>query len=281
MTTWPGSAVGSGGRSQADPASGGRDPVVDLLRVAAVGVVVLWHWVFSLTYRQGGVLVNPNPIDQLPGSWLLTWVLQVMPLFFVIGGYANLAVWDAMRQRAGRFYVRRFKRLLGPALVFCGVWVAADLVIRLAGYPSTVWTTPILYAPLWFLAVYLGVVLLVPLTARAHRRHRLGTVAGLGALVVAADAARFGYGMAWGGMAWGGIVNTGLVWIFAHQLGYLWRDGVLRPVWRRCAVAAGGLAAIALAVSLGPYPRSLVAVASEELSPMLPTTAVIGALAIW
>jgi hypothetical protein len=60
-----------------------RDRVVDLLRVASICVVVLWHWSLSITHwRSDGTLTMPNPIGDVPGKWSLTWVLQVMPVLF-------------------------------------------------------------------------------------------------------------------------------------------------------------------------------------------------------
>ncbi|QAY62613.1 hypothetical protein ET495_04360 [Xylanimonas allomyrinae] len=84
----------------ATPAS--RERVVDLLRVLAIGVVVLWHWSLSLTHwRPDGVLTMPNPIPDVPGGWAMTWVFQVMPVFFLVGGYANLAGWQAVTRDGG------------------------------------------------------------------------------------------------------------------------------------------------------------------------------------
>jgi hypothetical protein len=60
----------------------------------------------------------------------------------------------------------------------------------------------------------------------------------------------------------------------------LWRDGVLDPVRRRWAFAIGGLTAMALTTTLDVYPRSMVSIPGEEISHMLPTTAVIAALAV-
>lgn len=261
-----------------DARSGSHDRAVDLLRIAAVGGVVLWHWVFSVTHRRDDVLVNPNPIDEVPGGWLLTWLFQVVPLFFLVGGYANLAAWDLAHRSTRRFLAWRLRRLLGPVLVLAAVWLTVDALVRLArpGYDGILAVAPILITPLWFVLAYLWVVLLTPITATAHRRYGVGVVAGLGAVIVAADIMRFGYSQ-----PWAGAVNTMLIWVFAHQLGYLWRDGTLSTRGRSWLVAGAGLAAIALATSLGPYPRSLVAVPSEELSPMFPTTAVIAALAVF
>src|SRR5512133_949240 len=78
-------------RVAATPA--GRDRTVDLMRAVSIAVVVLWHWTGSVTHRRDGEIVMPNPINQVPLLWLATWVGQVMPVFFLVGGFANLAAW--------------------------------------------------------------------------------------------------------------------------------------------------------------------------------------------
>src|ERR671917_617263 len=91
----------------ATPASRGR--VVDLLRAASICVVVLWHWSLSITHwRADGSLTMPNPIGVMPGLWAATWVLQVMPVFFVVGGYANLAGWQAATRESTGGSAARF-----------------------------------------------------------------------------------------------------------------------------------------------------------------------------
>ncbi|MGH3715029.1 MAG: acyltransferase family protein [Micromonosporaceae bacterium] len=273
-----GASLGSALDRIAEARSGSHDRAVDLLRLAAVGVVVVWHWVFSVTHRLGDVLVNPNPIDTVPGGWVLTWGFQVVPLFFLIGGYANLAAWDRVHGSARRFLRWRLRRVLGPALVFVAVWALVDVLLRLLrpDYPGIVYAAPILITPLWFVLAYAWVLLLVPLTATAHRRYGVAVVVALGTVIVAADVARF-----WWGAAWAGAVNTALVWVFVHQLGYLWRDQLRRPGWRGWLLAGAALVAMALAVGLGPYPRSMVAVPSGEFSPLFPTTAVVAGLAVF
>jgi hypothetical protein len=94
--------------------------------------------------------------------------------------------------------------------------------------------------------------------------------------VVAVDVGRFG-----GGLADLGAVNTALVWVFVHQLGYLWRDGVFTPAPRRCALVAAGVAGLVLVAALDVYPRSMVATVGDELSHMFPTTAGIATLAVF
>ncbi|NED98948.1 acyltransferase family protein [Phytoactinopolyspora halotolerans] len=267
-----------------------RDRAVDFFRVAAIGVVVVWHWALSVTHRDDGTLTNPNPVEDVPGGWLLTWVFQVMPLFFIIGGFANLTGWDSVRNRttpaenrrplgaAARLFLRkRLSRLLLPTLLFVVVWVVADVAawLMLDDYDGALAVMPIVFTPLWFLGAYVGVTMLVPVTATLHRRHGPVVAVLLGVAVAAVDLGRFGVDQ-----GWLGALNTALVWLFVHQLGYLWRDGALDAVWRRWACLAGGLLLLVFSTRLDVYPLSMVAIPSEHISHMLPTTAVIGALAV-
>jgi surface polysaccharide O-acyltransferase-like enzyme len=256
---------------------GSRDRTVDLLRAFGIGVVLVWHWALAVTHRRSGEFVMANPIADVPMAWLATWLLQVMPVFFLIGGFVDLASWDRA-EGARTFLRRRLTRLLRPTAVFLAVWAVAEAALRatVPGYPGVLSYGLILVTPLWFLAAYLWVVLLVPLTAVAHRRAPVPVVALLGTAVVAVDLARFGAGLEILGAA-----NSALVWVFVHQLGYLWRDGMLDPLNRRCALAATGLAGLVVVTALEVYPRSMVATVGDELSHMFPTTAGIGALAVF
>lgn len=54
-------------------------------------------------------------MEHVPGAWAATWLLQVMPAFFMVGGYANCAAWTSARRRGDGtfdFLRRRFHRLL-------------------------------------------------------------------------------------------------------------------------------------------------------------------------
>jgi hypothetical protein len=259
-----------------------RDRYVDLLRVVAIGVVVLWHWALSILHWSGDRWVMPNPISEVPGGWLATWLLQIVTVFFIVGGYANAAAWWAAR-RDGRgtagYLATRLRRLLTPIAVYLGVWAAFEVLARLAipGYPGVLTYGRIVFTPLWFIAAYVWVVLLTPLTATAHARARWLTVGALAGAVVLVDLGRFGAGVE--ALGW---VNTALVWVLIHQLGYFYRDGTLIR-WNRWAAAAlAGAAATTLAVltSLAAYPRSMVATVGQERSNILPTTISIAVVAL-
>jgi hypothetical protein len=264
----------------ATPAS--RDRVVDLLRAGSIAVVVVWHWALSVTHwRTDGSLTMPNPVGDVPGLWAATWVLQVMPVFFVVGGYANLAGWHAVTRDGGGaagFLRGRMRRLLAPVVPWLACWLVADMAWQATGGRSVLDWGMVVFVPLWFLGVYAGVVLAVPLTARLHSRWRWRVPAALAGGILAADMIRLGAEV---GEPLPGLLGSALVWLFCHQLGYFWRDGTLVAGGRRRAnaVAAAGLAALVLLATLGPYPRSMVAVRGEALSNMFPTTACIAALA--
>jgi fucose 4-O-acetylase-like acetyltransferase len=254
-----------------------RDRYVDFLRAFAIAVVVLWHWVFSITHWEAGELVMPNPIEHVPGAWLATWLLQIMPLFFFVGGFANLATWQSVRddgEGTMGFYRKRLRRLLIPVAAFVGAWMIFEAFAHLLvpGYRGVLAYGMIVIVPLWFLAAYLWVVALVPVTARLHERTGSAGAAGLAALVLAVDAARFGLGLE--GLGW---LNTAMVWVVVHQLGYLYRDGTLLRAGRggQVLVALAGLALLAALTSLEAYPRSMVAVPGQEHSNIYPTNAAI------
>jgi len=206
----------------------------------------------------------------------------VMPLFFVVGGVANRAAWTAARRdgrSAGDFVLARLRRLARPTALFVGAWAVFEVVAGAAapGYPGVLAYGRVVFVPLWFLAVYAGVVALVPVTATLHARRPGRTLAALLVAVAAGDLGRLGLGI-----DVLGVVSTAGVWLFAHQLGYWWRDGTLLRGGRRTAagVAALGLAGLAVLTGFGPYPRSMVAVRGAGTSNMLPTTLCIAALAI-
>jgi surface polysaccharide O-acyltransferase-like enzyme len=259
-----------------------RDRYVDLLRVLAIGVVVLWHWALSILYWSGDHWAMPNPINDVPGGWLATWLLQIVTVFFIVGGYANAAAWWAA-QRDGRgvagYLAARLRRLLIPIGVYLGVWAAFDVLalVAIPGYPGVLTYGRIVFTPLWFVAAYVWVVLLTPLTAAAHARARWLTVGALAAAVVLVDIGRFGAGV--DALGW---VNTALVWVLIHQIGYFYRDGTLVGAGRRAAalLAGGAAATLALLTSLPAYPRSMVATVGQERSNILPTTASIVVVAL-
>src|SRR5690606_26167943 len=115
------------------------------------------------------------PIGHTPGAWLATWGLQVMPIFFFVGGYVHHRGWLAGRA-AGRpdrqFVASRLARLLAPTAVLFGLAAAVRVLLAVFA-PGAPWVDrglTLLLSPLWFLGVYVGLVVITPAAARLHRR---------------------------------------------------------------------------------------------------------------
>lgn len=256
-----------------------RDRFADLLRVASILVVVAGHWLMAVVAWRHGRVEGGNALAQVPGLWLATWLLQVMPLFFFVGGLANLV--SARRGGGWSGFVRgRAARLLRPTLAFLAVWAGGAAALGLAGVPEAVLrpVARLVVQPLWFLGLYLLVVAVAPAMLRLHRRFGPAVVLWLGLAAAAADiAGRLP------GLDRVGQLNFLLVWLFAHQLGFLYADGTLAGWSRRAhaAMAGGGLAALVALTASGAWPPSMVGLPGDRVSNMSPPSLCMVALTVW
>ena len=251
-----------------------RDIVLDVVRTGALGVVVLWHWVFhTVRWTDGGPRVG-NPVSVTPGMWALTWFLQVMPAFFVIGGTLHSR---GREERTLPFWTARLRRLLVPVLPLLGIAGAAALAALAVGRPDIARIVLLVISPLWFLVVYVVCVLATPAARWAHRRIGLGAVAVLAAGAVAVDVLRIGHGI--GGNATGAAAFV-CVWLAVHQLGFHFTR--LREAARstQLAVMLGGFSAMALLAGVGPYPAAMVGVDGATRSNLGPPTLMVVCLAV-
>jgi hypothetical protein len=242
-----------------------RDRFADLLRVGAIVMVVLGHWMVAV------VLTNDElRAQQLlavePWTRPLTWVFQVMPVFFYVGGYVNVASYRRSLSRGEswtRWVRRRAMRLLGPLVPVLGLWLPTAVVFAVLGLSEDLIERAVETAllPVWFLVVYLIAIGLVPLSVWLHERFGAWVLAVTSLLLIVVDRLEMA------GVPVVGYLNYGLVWLSVHQLGYFWADGRLptRP-WTRAALgAAAGAVTVAL-VRFADYPVSMVAVWGEQHS---------------
>ena len=80
-------------------------------------MVVLGHWLLTGITYQGGHLSGLDALDYVSWGRWVTLLFQVMPVFFLVGGYANAVSWTAHQQRSEGWteWVRgRTLRLLWP-----------------------------------------------------------------------------------------------------------------------------------------------------------------------
>lgn len=266
-----------------------RDRYVDFLRAFSITTVVFGHFFIALIHWEDGRIFVHNAVGHQSGLWLATWVLQVMPIFFFVGGFSNSVGWGSVRRSGGtysEFVRRRVTRLLKPTLVFATAWAGVEVVLHLAdiGAPGLLRGTFLPFGPMWFLGVYMLVVALAPLMLSLHERFRLAVPLAIAIAVAVIDLARFAFDVT--GVGW---ANLALVWLFVHQIGFFYADGSLVAAgvraWR--ILIAGGLMGLVVLTNLEVvtgvlnYPRSMVGVDIEPVSNMSPPSLAIVMLAIW
>ncbi|MFB6619356.1 acyltransferase [Streptomyces sp. NPDC085524] len=265
-------------RDIADATPAGRDRYVDLLRVASLGTVIAGHWLMAAV-SSGGI---GNLLAVVPGLQVLTWGLQIMPVFFFVGGFSHALSYRSLARRSdGRpvyadFLRARLRRLLRPTLVFVLVWAALALAVQAAGHGGGVLSGAALRMvtqPLWFIGIYLAMVAFTPPLLKLHERHGWAAFAGLAGAAAAVDVLRFALGV-----PYVEFLNFGFVWLAVHQLGFLRADGRIR---RPALLAAAGLAGAALLVAYGPYPLSMVGMPGEKVSNMAPPTLALLCHGLW
>ncbi|WP_431918017.1 acyltransferase family protein [Nonomuraea jabiensis] len=236
-----------------------RERSADMWRALAICLVVLGHWfVVAVTYRDGE-LSGYNALDVL--TWIdpVTWLFQVMPIFFLVGGYAGGASMASHRASGGdgiSWVLRRTDRLLRPTTALFLVLplvsvaaVAAGLNTKLLGHAA--WLASI---PLWFLLAYLALVVSTPWLHALHRRAGLAVAVVMVVIVAVADLLRRGLHVPIVGLS-----TYLFAWLAIYQLGFCWRDGLLRlSRGQALAVAVGGLAALIGLTVVGPYPVGMV-----------------------
>ncbi|MFF2485449.1 acyltransferase [Microbacterium sp. NPDC058062] len=249
----------------------GRDRAIDLVRAACIaGVVVLHAMMVGVAVTDAG----PSFVNASDGTWWivpLSWVLQVMPLFFVIGGFSGATALRRARRR-GRdgvdFVAGRIHRLLLPALVTIATVGALLALLASAGTPADlVALAGFRFAqPLWFLGVFLVCQALLPVLLRLHETAPLRTIAVLAAAAVVVDVVRLGTGVD----AYG-FINLAFVWLALQQLGFFLADGRVDALSRRSRTLWAGAAVALLAISFvaGVHSPDLVA----NINP--PTTALL------
>jgi fucose 4-O-acetylase-like acetyltransferase len=292
-----------------------RDRYMDFLRAFSITAVVVGHWTIGIIWWENGLIYLTSAIGATSGLWLATWVLQVMPIFFLVGGFANLVAYDAFRRRGEStwtFIRSRIQRLFRPSLIFLSLWVAIQVGLHLVdvGRPSgpVIWgetrllrgmnppaaTLP--FGPLWFLGVYLVVVAVSPLTIRLHRRFRWWVPGFLVAGTIGVDVIGFGLGI-----HRLRYVNIAFVLLLPHQLGHFYADGTLGRIPRKVfwALALGGIAALLLLTNqwlfewfggdarfqwfptIGHYPKSILGTDVEPISNAYPPTVCFMLVGLW
>jgi len=256
----------------ARPDLSGRDLTLDLARVVCVLFVVIVHVVMvGIGPAADGTLLASRPAEQEPWFNAATWAGQIMPLFFVVGGFASAAGWASWTRSGGDavgFVRTRTLRLAQPALPLFAFFAAVLVAVTVAGIaPEPVEAAAVgAGSPLWFLAAYLICQALVPVMAGLHERAPRATLVVLALAVVAVDGIRFTTGV-----TEIGLLNLLFVWPLVQQFGFWYRDGWFdrRSVPVLLAIAAAGYALLWPLVKWGPHSPSMLGSLNPPTLPLV------------
>lgn len=257
-------------RAMADATPESRNRVVDLIRVLSILVVVFGHWLMAAVTIEDGEIVAGHLLVLADWTHPLTWVLQVMPLFFFVGGYANALSWRSARSRGepyGAWLRARLRRLALPVIPLILVWTFggwAGLQLGLE-WETLQLASRVALVPTWFLAAYVVIVTLAPLALILWERVGWWSVVAGIFLAAICDVLSIGAGVVPVGFA-----NYVFVWGTVHQLGYAWLDGRIAGLPRRVGLAAIGFVTTLFLVWAGPYPVAMVGLDTAQITNSYP-----------
>ena len=273
-------AIWATARNLAEATPPERNRYVDLLRAVSILVVIAGHWLIATAWYHDGELTAGHLLRDKPGTQWLTWLFQVMPVFFIVGGYSN-AVSLASANRRGLGYAdwlfSRLNRLAVPLLLLLFVWAGIAFIMGLLDVSPGVirYMSQASLIPTWFLAIYIMVAILAPLAWRLWQRTGYFSVVLLAALAALVDLAFFAADLRF--LGWS---NYFWVWLAVHQLGFAWRDDRLPGSFGRLVIGAAGFAVLYLLIVHGPYPLAMVGSPDEGLSNTLPPKITLLALGV-
>ena len=268
-------------RRIADQTPESRNRVADTWRVVALLVVVFGHWLSaSVWVEPDGTVTVLNSLEWIPYAAWATWIVQVMPVFFFVGGYANAKALRSRSTDRRTWLVTRFRRLFTPAVPVIVVWTVLALVLRPFIDADLVYAG-VLNAtiPLWFLAVYLMLIAIAPLTRAVWVRIGPWSVIAFAAAAVVVDLAYRVLDVP--GVGW---LNLIFVWGTVHQIGYWWEAAETRASLPRpaaaLAISGSALAGLIVVTVLDWYPVAMITIPGAGPQNVTPPTSALILLAI-
>jgi peptidoglycan/LPS O-acetylase OafA/YrhL len=258
-----------------------RNRYVDFLRFISILVVIVGHWLIATAHYVDGELIPGHLLESSRGTQWLTWLFQVMPIFFIVGGYANAVSLESAKRKGidyAGWLAARLNRLVSPLLLLLVVWAGIAIIMSSTGVKPNViqYVSQASLIPIWFLAIYIMVVILAPLTYRFWRRYGFASFWLFVAAAILVDVAFFVADIKW--LGWS---NFFWVWLAVHHLGYAWRDGRMGSARQLLIYSAMGFATLWLLVKYGPYPLAMVGSPDEGLSNTSPPKITLLALGIF
>lgn len=252
-----------------------RDRAIDVIRITALAGVVVGHAVMAISVIHGDVFRWDNLLTTSTVFQAMTWIFQIMPLFFFAGAAGCLTSWRPGTNWGG-WLMKRCTRLFRPVFYYLGFWVLALIMLHPV-LPKHVYepVAGISIQLLWFLGAYVLVLAAMPVLSRITNTARLAAgVAAVYAVVAVIDAVR----LHWPVAAPLGYINLA-VWLIPAMFGVAYRRRLLGERTALGTTAALFLANVALLRS-GPYELSLVGIEGQRLPNMSPPSLLLAGHAI-
>ncbi|MFE0422478.1 acyltransferase, partial [Streptomyces sp. NPDC058953] len=233
----------------------------------------------GFTLGDDGALRNASPLSAFGFFAPASWVLQMLGIFFLVGGYASVRSYHRRTGSTADWLRGRVARLGRPVLGVTAVWAVLIPVLYASGVPGTTLRTgsTLVVQPLWFVGVYTVVTALTPYCVRASRAFGFWAAAPLLLTVAAVDLMRYGPG-ADAVPSWLSVLNILPGWLFAYQLGVSWGEGRIDRARARILLI-GGAALFAVLLLVFGYPASMVGVPGEARTNSHPPSLLVLALA--
>jgi hypothetical protein len=252
-----------------------RDRAIDVIRIVSLVAVVVGHTIIATSTLRDGVFIWRNLLTASPVFQALTWVFQIMPLFFFAGVAACINSWTPGTSW-GSWMMRRCTRLYRPVFYYLAFWWVA-LALLSTVLPEHVYepVAGISIQLLWFLGAYVLVLATVPLLAGITTTGRfVAAVVGTYAFIAVVDAIRINVH----DVSALGYLNM-VVWLIPGMFGVAYRRRLLAGRAALTLVVVMLVVNVALLV-LGPYELSLVGIETQQLKNMTPPSLLLAGHAI-
>jgi|GEM_PF-296344 len=294
-------------KDMAGAAKADRNRAIDFYRVIAMLAVAIGHWMaMNIAVDASGELIAGNALEAAPGMAIMTWLFQVMPLFFVVGGFSSAMSLDSFfrspstapgvhqtrnslsgegratgherpagsgegrataqpERNVADWVIARLRRMMAPTIALATTWaflIAGGFAIGQGELIAIGATAAAI--PLWFLANYTIDTAIAPYVLPMFRQHPVAVPA-VGVMIFCSlEAARFA------GIPYLPHLNWVLGWLLFQVAGFAWRDGLLPTGKAMVVTAAAFWTAAITAVTVGPWPTSMVHFPGLENSPTHP-----------
>lgn len=249
-----------------------RNRYVDFLRALSILFVIVGHWLIAAAIfnEQTGSMDMVDIFKVKPSTQWLTWLFQVMPIFFIVGGYSNaisLRSAEVKNLNYAEWLSGRLHRLLTPLMVLVFAWVGIAFLMRIGGakVETIKYASKAAIIPCWFLAIYTMIVMLAPLMFKIWKKWGWASLVVLVGFAALTDVAFFKFDQKWTGWS-----NYFWVWLAVHHLGFAWFDGKLGKPFLMLIIGLVALALLYYVVQYGPYPLAMAASPDKAVSNSLP-----------